>query len=154
MLKFGLWRIDLISTLILLQFQRVVLDGKFVLAWLTTDVSCLPTSYWFIQRYFGTSQQVWDLKFLLHIKEKLNKSKQFQWISLNVPQFVTKPSMIDNYLRVILLLVNNPYLWHPYIFRTETFVFPMAFVLIPPAESDIPNKSLDSLPEKAKVERS
>ena len=121
MLKYGLGRIiDLISTLILRRFQRGVLVGKFVLAWLTTDVSFLPTSHWFIQRYFGTSQQVWDLKYLPHIKEKLNTSKQFQWISLNVPQFVTTPNMIDNYLKVIIFLVNNPYLLHPYIFRTET----------------------------------
>ena len=120
-LKYGLGRIiDLISTLILRRFQRGVLVGKFVLAWLTTDVSFLPTSHWFIQRYFGTSQQVWDLKYLPHIKEKLNTSKQFQWISLNVPQFVTTPNMIDNYLKVIIFLVNNPYLLHPYIFRTET----------------------------------
>ena len=158
MLKYGLGRIiDLISTLILRRFQRGVLVGKFVLAWLTTDVSFLPTSHWFIQRYFGTSQQVWDLKYLPHIKEKLNTSKQFQWISLNVPQFVTTPNMIDNYLKVIIFLVNNPYLLHHTYLELKLilnrcqlypFEFPMAFVLVPPAESDIPDKSLDSLPEK------
>ena len=85
-----------------------------VIKLLTAELLKIKTLNYYrrIQRGFGAGQPVWDPKFLSHINKKLNYVKV---ISVN---FALLQRLIDNYL-TIFFLVNNPYSWLIYIFKTE-----------------------------------